>query len=262
MSQGMPLAHSVAKTFSQAASHYKNHDVLQRLTAAALLEKAHFIGRLLDVGAGPGTCFSQFNRVTDVIALDIAQGMLDTLRVRFPDYQTICSDVQSLSLESQSVDSVYSNLALQWCDDLPLAIQELHRVLVTGGECHLSIVADGSMPELQALGFSTNEFSPLAEMLAAFEQTQHSAAPQGQHSPWELLEAKVEKVVVYFDSLRSLLYSIKGVGASVPNVSLGPKKPLLKSDWQHRLQLAEGLRTEQGIPLTYQIAYIRAKTAK
>lgn len=250
MSQVMPLAHSVAKTFSQAASHYKNHDVLQRLTAAALLEKAHFSGRLLDVGAGPGTCFAQFNRVTDVIALDIAQGMLDTLSERFPDYQTVCADVQSLSLASQSVDCVYSNLALQWCDDFPLAINQLHRALVTGGECHLSIVAAGSMPELQALGFSTNEFAPLAEMLAAFA-----------HSPWDLLEAKVEKVVVYFDSLKSLLYSIKGVGASVPNVSSGPKKPLLKSDWQQRLLLAETLRTEQGLPLTYHIAYIRAKTA-
>jgi malonyl-CoA O-methyltransferase len=244
----MQLTQSVAKGFSKAAQAYKHYDVLQRQTAASLLSKADLSGRLLDVGAGPGTCFAAFKQVDQVIALDIAQGMLTTLSQSFPHYHTLCCDAQAINLAANTIDSVYSNLALQWCDNLPQAISELNRVLVDGGQCHLSIVANGSMPQLQALGFSVNQFDSLALMLSAFDDKQ-----------WHRLDAHIETVTVYFDDLRSLLYSIKGVGASQTNLNGPVPIHLSKSQWQKRLTLAEALRTEKGIPLSYNIAYIRAQ---
>ena len=166
----MTLDKSVAQTFSHAASHYKQHDVVQRITATTLLHNANLVGRLADIGAGPGTDFSQFPSVSDVIAIDIAEGMLAQLRDNFPHYTAVCGDAQQLSLQSSSVDTVYSNLALQWCDNFAQAISEIKRILTLKGECYLSVVADGSLPQLQQLGFGTKSFSGLPQLLKALTQ--------------------------------------------------------------------------------------------
>ena len=251
------LDNQVADTFSNAASYYKQHDVLQRLTAQRIFDSANFTGTLLDVGAGPGTCFKVFKSVENVVAVDIAQGMLVELNQHFNDYLPLCSDAQALGLQTASIDSIYSNLALQWCQSFPKAIEEFHRVLRPSSECYISVVAEGSLPELRTLGFRTNSFMSLSAMLAAFTDGSSNSKWEGE---WQVLMAVVESITVYFDDLRSLLYSIKGVGASSGNETIvNFNKMLTKGSWQSRLALAETMRTEQGIPLTYKVAYIRAK---
>ena len=94
----MTLDNSVANKFSIAASQYKQHDVLQRITAKQLLDNAPLFGTLLDVGAGPGTSFNAFIDVEQVVAVDIAHGMLKQLTKQHPDYLPICSDAQALGL--------------------------------------------------------------------------------------------------------------------------------------------------------------------
>ncbi|MGX9462097.1 methyltransferase domain-containing protein [Shewanella sp. A14] len=252
----MTFDNPLADKFSTAASHYKQHDVLQRISAQHLRQGAHLHGTLLDVGAGPGTCFNAFSQVKRVVAVDIAHGMLMQLSKQYSAYLPICSDAQALGLQRDSIDSIYSNLALQWCPRLPQAFAEFHRVLRPGGECCLSIVADGSLAELHSLGFRVNRFNSVSAIEAAFIASQEAA------NDWHCIDIHVESISVYFDDLRSLLYSIKGVGAS----SSQPDErnttqchPLTKQQWQQRIVLAETMRTEKGIPLTYQIAYIRAK---
>jgi len=257
----MMLDNPIANRFSVAASRYKQHDVLQRITADYLCAMVDLQGTLLDVGAGPGTCFSLFDEVKHVVAVDIAHGMLSELSQRFNDYLPLCSDAQALGLQTASINCIYSNLALQWCHNLPQAINEFHRVLQPGGECALSMVAHGSLPELQALGFRINAFNTLTEILATF-QPRNVPADTAIH--WHVEHAQIDTVTLYFDDLRSLLYSIKGVGASLPSplVYAGDDKPsttISKPAWRQRVALAETMRTDKGLPLTYHIAYIRAK---
>ena len=251
------LDKSVADTFSHAASFYKQHDVLQRITAKALQDNATLTGHLADIGCGPGTCFKYFPEVSNVTAIDIAAGMLEQVSLNYPKYLTLNCDAQELMLSANSVDSVYSNLALQLCEDFPKAVNEIERVLVANGFCNLAIVADGSLPELQTLGFRTNQFASMPSLLSAFG-VKDAATPLSS-SRWKVLQAKVEKVTVYFDDLRSLLYSIKGVGASAGQAGSQSRAMLSKSAWQERVLLAKGLATEKGIPLTYHIAYIHAQ---
>ncbi|MGI2169425.1 methyltransferase domain-containing protein [Shewanella sp. MF05960] len=250
----MTLDNPLANKFSSAATQYKQHDVLQRLSAQKLFQKADLYGTLLDVGAGPGTDFGAFSHVSQVIAVDIAHGMLTELTQQFTNYLPLCSDAQALGLQSGSVDTLYSNLALQWCQQLPNAFMEFHRVLRPGGECFLSIVADGSLAELNTLGFHVNQFHSVESLKATFLSSKMAM------DNWQYVDVQLESIQVYFDDLRSLLYSIKGVGASFDQQGNGKKRPLLtKQQWRHRLELAETLRTDKGIPLTYQIAFIRVK---
>ncbi|QYJ80625.1 malonyl-ACP O-methyltransferase BioC [Shewanella acanthi] len=252
-----PASDEIAERFSAAADHYHEHNSVQRMSAASLLAQFQPRGCVLDIGAGPGTAFStQSNGEKDikVFALDIALGMLQKLKQSFPRYQVICADAEQLPLLGHSIDSIYSNLALQWCGNFPAAIAEFERVLKVGGECHLSIVADGSLAQLSTLGLRVNGFLTIEVLKAAF-----------CHSKWQFIEAELIPMTVYFESLKDLLYSIKGVGASVHSsqTSLHSDTQQVqlrgRKDWQALVAKAQNLRQAEGIPLTYQIAQLRVR---
>ncbi|MDF0534307.1 methyltransferase domain-containing protein [Shewanella sp. A32] len=234
----------VAARFSRAASIYGEHDTVQRMTARMLLDgMACQGGHWLDLGCGPGTAFSSFQpeRVT---ALDIAPAMLKKLRIDFPTYSPICADAQNLPFKNRMFDAVYSNLALQWCEDLGAVARELKRVLRTGAKARLSLVAGNSLPQLSMLGLSRKKFAGVGEISHQFSSVD-----------WQTLHVEQQELTCYFDDLRSLLYSLKGVGASMIATHRGLRG---RQRWQQLQQTAESLRTARGIPLTYNIVLITA----
>ncbi|WP_283629505.1 methyltransferase domain-containing protein [Shewanella baltica] len=288
----------IAERFSAAAHSYQDHNQLQRLSAASLLSEFTAQGHLLDIGAGPGTDFSAYhcahqsehhsehgsiqNPPTAVFAVDIALGMLHKLKQSYPDYHGVCADAECLPFVDGCIDVIYSNLALQWCANFPAAVAEMARVLKPNGECHLSLVAQGSLNQLAELGLRVNDFSTLEALKTAFKL-----------DTWQFLEVQLIPMTVHFDTLKALLYSIKGVGASVQSASathsassissansisldsstiqsagevagaIAAAEPALRlrgrQDWQALQAKAESLRVPQGLPLTYQIVQIRAR---
>ena len=249
-------ADNIAERFSAAANSYQDHNKLQRLSAANLLNGFSAKGNLLDIGAGPGTRFDSQHTadLPKVFALDIALGMLQKLKQTYPHYQSICADAEQLPFGDNTIDCIYSNLALQWCVDFPAAVAEMARVLKPKGECHITVVADGSLKQLAALGLRVNAFSPMDELRSAFDLKQ-----------WQLFDLELVPITVHFDTLKALLYSIKGVGASVQShhdcASQANEIHRLRGrkDWLALVSRAETLRQAEGLPLTYQIAQIRAR---
>lgn len=251
MTLNVSAVDKIAQQFSHAAQQYQQHDVLQRITAQVLQEAMGSTSRLLDIGCGPGTDFSFLGPIKQVLAVDIAPGMLQQMRTRYPEYLSVCGDAQCLPLQDNSVDAIYSNLALQWCATLNSAVQEMARVLSPKGECYLAIVVDGSLQQLKQLGLRVNRFQSAKEILASFN-----------HEQWQLREQQVMPITVHFNHLKPLLYSIKGVGASVRGEGdTGQAQPLLRGrqDWLALNSQAEQMRQKAGLPLTYQILFIRAK---
>ena len=265
----------IADRFSAAAKHYQEHNCLQRLSGASLLQGFAAKGAILDIGAGPGTDFANRamgNKEMRVYALDIALGMLQQLQATFPNYLCVCGNAEQLPFADGSIDSIYSNLALQWCQDFPAATREMARVLKSGGEAHLSIVAEGSLAQLSHLGLRVNGFLSLESLKAAFDT-----------SDWQLFDVQLVPMTVYFQDLKTLLYSIKGVGASVQSFAQSSVQSSMpeeqgsdmsvsgshshshlgklrgRRDWQALQQRAEQFRETQGLPLTYQIAQFRVR---
>lgn len=236
----------VAGHFSRAAE-YSRHDVLQRRTAARLKSWGAQSGRVLDLGAGPGTAFDT-PAISHVIGVDLAFGMCERLKSRFPQTDAVCGDARQLPFLSASFDSLYSNLALQWCQPFAPAIDEAARVLRPGGEAAIAVVCDGSLPELEQLGFSVNHFIDALAALSAFK---------AEH--WQLLHTEITTETVHFADLRSLIYSIKGVGANARQDAGQAAKLRGRQDWLARLEAAEALRTDSGLPLSYQVLYVVAR---
>lgn len=241
----MTTQYDVAEHFSRA-HQYDCHNLLQRLTANKLLTKAALGGHLLDIGAGPGTDFSLFP-VIRVTTVDIAFAMCQRLKSLHHSYEAVCADAAALPFSNACFDSLYSNLALQWCPDFTVAVAEASRVLRPGGRGYFAMVCDGALPELEAMGFCVNHFAPASMMAAAFSD-----------QDWCELSIDVVTETLYFDDLRTLLYSIKGVGASARRGSGQGKALRGRADWLARMEDAERLRTPQGLPLSYQILYVSA----
>ncbi|MFQ6371407.1 methyltransferase domain-containing protein [Shewanella sp. YIC-542] len=242
----MPVdAQQVAVRFAKAASGYQQHDCLQRRTSSLLLDGCTVNGgNWLDVGCGPGTEFARFHPA-GVTAVDIAPAMLQQVRNRFPHYQTICTDAQKLALPSHMFDMVYSNLALQWCGELGSVIGELKRVLRPGGEVRIAMMVE-VLPQLQTLGLSCHRFAGLAHIRQQFAAF-----------PWQEIALEQQTIRCYFSELRDLLYSLKGVGASMAAPSQGLRG---RSYWRGLAARAERLRTADGLPLDYHIVFITARS--
>ena len=58
--------------------------------------------------------------------------------------------VIEMPLAADSVDLVWSNLALQWVNDLPRALAEMRRVLAPGGLCVFTTFGTDTLKELRA----------------------------------------------------------------------------------------------------------------
>ncbi|MBV7317207.1 methyltransferase domain-containing protein [Shewanella sp. NIFS-20-20] len=247
----MALENAIASHFSRAASQYSQHNRVQNICQQQLLARLTSGANLLDVGAGPGTDFSKnVNCGTLVLAVDIASGMLTQLSTSFPTYVAMQADAQDLPIATASIDRIYSNLALQWCDDFSRAAAELTRVCQGQGELLLSIVTAGSLPELLTLQLKVNPFRSSDYIYSVFDD-----------ADWQTLSAEVHTIKVHFDNLRTLLYSIKGVGANTSLVTdTDASRGLLsRRYWMDLLEVAETLREPQGIPLTYKVTFLHMR---
>ena len=62
----------------------------------------------------------------------------------------VCGDLNALPLAGVSFDLVWSNLALQWINDLPRAFAEVRRVMKVGGLFMFSTFGPDTLKELRA----------------------------------------------------------------------------------------------------------------
>ena len=118
----------VRRAFSKAASRYDEVAVLQREIGQRMLDRLNLVrlkpATVLDLGAGTGVATVALEKIypkAQVIALDFAFPMLQQTRRRgglFRKPRCLCADLEQLPLADASVDLIYSNAAIQWCNDL------------------------------------------------------------------------------------------------------------------------------------------------
>lgn len=91
------------------------------------------VGAVLDLGAGTGK-FTELltTRADRVIAVEPSAAMLDVLRAKLADVESIVAGAESIPLPESSVDAVTVAQAFHWFDR-DAACAEIARVLVPGG---------------------------------------------------------------------------------------------------------------------------------
>lgn len=200
---------AVAAAFGRAASHYQQHDDLQRQSAATLLAQlpGQAFERVLDAGCGPGSMSRAWTKAgSHVTALDLSLPMLDEARRQRSAQQYVQADIEAMPLADQQYDLAWSNLAVQWCESLPTALRELYRVVRPGGRVAFSTLVAGSLPELnqawQPIDCQphANRFLTQNEIVAAL------AGYRCQHH--------THTFSLTFDDALGAMRSLKGIGAT------------------------------------------------
>ncbi|MEQ2027053.1 malonyl-ACP O-methyltransferase BioC [Xenorhabdus szentirmaii] len=239
---------AIANAFGRAASKYDSVAKLQQQTGEYLMElaQAEDIGnRVLDAGCGTGSFSARWKcQGKQVIALDLAEGMLRHAQEQHTADYYLQGDMEHLGLAENSMDLCFSNLAVQWCNDLPSAIQEFYRVTRPGGLIVFSTLAQGSLHELKTAWEQVDDYQHINQFLPM--QTILQACTPYRH------KLITRQYCQYYPQLLPLLNSLKGIGAT--HLHHGRQRGLMT---RKRLSaLAEAYPRNNGsFPLSYQIVF-------
>ncbi|HRH14902.1 MAG TPA: methyltransferase domain-containing protein [Azonexus sp.] len=251
-----PSKARIRNSFECAAPTYGAAAFVQRRVCARLavgLPATITVHRILDAGCGTGFALPLLHQrypAARSIALDFAPAMLR--HIGEPCW-LLAGDLEHLPLASASIDLYWSSLAVQWCD-LARALAEARRVLANDGALVLA-----------SLGPAT--FHELRTAFAGIDAHRHTLA---FHTPDEISQlasqagfvaVDVEKhtEIAHYADFRSLLRAVKAIGAN--QLGVGRRTGLLSRDAFARAELAaEALRTPDGLPLTYDVITLHART--
>lgn len=252
----------VRQSFDVASQDYNQYTSLQRLIGDRLLSnkeaKNQERQRALDIGAGTGYLtkkLSESSRVDHLYALDIAVGMLKQTRHHLGDDQAkgfICADAEKLPLTDRVVDTVYSNLAFQWCENLQAVFSQAYRVLRPSGSFIFSTFGPSTLFELKESWCEADGAVHVNSFVGedAIRQNLQSAG-------FKNIVMQSDNIVEYYESPKQLMLDLKGMGAH--NMNQGRRLGLTGVQaFKGMLRAYEKLRTEQGIPATFQAVYVYA----
>ncbi len=256
---------AMRNAFSKAATQYDAAAVLQREVCTRMLEKLDLVKikptDILDIGSGTGWGTRQLGerfKEADIVALDIAIGMLQAARGTSSWWQKLflsskqeflCADAEALPLAPQRMDILWSNLAVQWCNDLPATFVEMNRVIKNDG----------------LLMFSTFGPDTLRELHIAFDGVDgynHVNRFADMHDIGDMLVAagfadpvmEMEKITLTYNDVKAVMRDLKDIGAH--NATAGRAPGMMgKEKWARIVQNYETLRQDGKLPATFEVIY-------
>ncbi len=246
-------------SFDRASASYDAAAVLQARVREELLDRLRPM-RLepavaLDLGAGTGRgarALKELYRHSIVIALDIAPGMLREARRRsgaFRRFERVCGDAFRLPLKDRCVDLVFSNLMLQWCDELDVAIGEIRRVLRPGGFLAFSTLGPDTLRELR-LAWSAADSASHVNTFLDMHDVGDALTRAGFAEP--VLD--VERVELTYPDVLALVRDLKAIGAH--NVAAARLKGLTgRAKWRAMTQAYEAFRRDGRLPASYEVVH-------
>jgi malonyl-CoA O-methyltransferase len=266
--------HEVRRAFDHAAASYDAHAVLQREVCDRLLERLDFMKlqpeRVLDVGCGTGYGLAHLREryaAAELCALDLAPAMLHAAQARLPQphwtqrarallsphasplTHTLCADMERLPLTVNSVNLLWSSLAMQWARDLDATIKGFHRVLAPGGLLVFATFGPDTLKELRT-AFAAIDDAPHVNRFVDLHDIGDMLVHAGFSSP----VMEMEMLTLTYADLKTLMRDLKGIGAH--NAATSRKRGLLgKSAWAKLEQAYETQRLEGRLPATYEVIY-------
>lgn len=247
----------VQQSFDLASSSYNQFTALQRTIGDHLLDQqtAPLTKRALDIGAGTGYLTKKLadaGGIEKLYALDIAPAMLQQTRLNIGsecDLALICADAENLPLADASIDSIYSNVAYQWCSDLAMAFAEARRVLQQQGSFAFSTFGEKTLFELKQAWCAADQAVHVNSFFDAKTLKQYL-----QTAGFNEVRVISEDIVMYYETPKQLMLDLKGMGAH--NMNKGRNLGLTGvSGFKKMLAAYESMRTDKGIPATFQALY-------
>ena len=261
----------VRASFNRAANTYDAAAVLQKLVRDEMLSRLDLVKikpkAILDAGCGTGHgsfALQRRYRNAQVFSLDIALGMLQKTRLQQPYLRRffsaenlICADIESLPIADNSVGMVWSNLALQWCNDLDAAFGEFARVLQPEGLIMFSTFGPDTLKELRAATSSSKLMHGNTHVSRFIDM--HDIGDALIRCGFSAPALDVESYTLTYDDVKAVMTDLKNIGAH--NATAGRARGLqgksfLQNLTQNYEQFRSGLKEDGGkLPATFEVVY-------
>ena len=249
----------VRRSFGRSARGYDAAAGLQTRVRDELLERLDVVRLaptvVLDLGAGTGhACLAlkRRYRASQVVALDLAEGMLREARGRqtlLRRFHRVCGHAAALPLRDASVDLVFSNLMLQWCNDPDAVLRECRRVLRPGGLLTFTTFGPDTLVELRRAWavadahVHVNRFIDMHDLGDALVRS-------GLAEP----VMDVDRYALTYDTVRDLMRDLKAIGAH--NANAGRPRGLTGKGALARMTAAyDTYRRDGRLPATYEVVF-------
>jgi malonyl-CoA O-methyltransferase len=255
---------TIARQFSRAAGSYDAHAELQREVGERLMDRLQGLrfdpGRVLDLGCGTGVqtqaLHSRFPKAR-LLACDLSGPMLRQARDRRgwwrKRFDLVQANARALPLAEDSLDLVFCNLMLQWCEEPERVFAGLRRALKPGGLLLLSTFGLDTLRELRQAWAAVDErtrvgrFTDVQKLGSAL--TRAGFAEPVLDTDW---------LTTTYAQPRDLLRELKGLGATHADED---RSRGLMSPTRLRAAMAayDAFRLEDGrYPATWEVVYASA----
>ena len=255
----------VRRSFGRAAASYETHAMLQREVEQRLLERLDYVetppARVLDLGCGPGRAAQAMRtrwKGAQVLALDAAAPMLARIKPGWlRSIMRIHADARALPLADASVDVLFSNLCIQWIDDLPALFDEFRRVLRPRGYLALSTFGPDTLHELRSAWAQVDRsprVSPArVHIFADIARVGDALMHAGFRDP--VLDA--EHFTLTYNDAPTLMRELRAIGAT--NADPRRDRGLTgRARYRRAVEAYETFRADGVLPATYEVVYAHA----
>ncbi len=242
----------IAKSFGSASKSYDVSSRLQRYTGKHLMSLLPNRTDITIVDLGSGTGFFTdilASKYQQTIGVDISNKMLTFAQEnRSKEISWLEADAYHLPLKDNSIDVIYSNLVIQWCDHLDILVKEILRVLKPGGLFIFSTLLDGTLHELKSSWSQVDDEKHVID----FKTPEYMEAIFDNGS-CKLLEHKTQNLVLEYQNVIHLARELKGLGAN--HVAKEKGKGLAGKDkWNKMTSSYQDFQEPSGIyPATYSV---------
>ena len=259
----------VRASFDRSADTYDAAAVMQKLVREEMLNRLDLVSmqpeHILDAGCGNGhasQALMQKYPQAQVISLDLAMGMLKktqsmnislSQRIKqtlgFNKQHLLCADIEQLPLVDASLDMVWSNLAIQWCNDLDAAFTNMHRVLRTDGLLMFSTLGPDTLKELRAASSLDGEHVHVSRFI-----DMHDIGDALVRAGFAAPVLDVERITLTYDDAMSVMRDLKSIGAH--NATDGRSRGLQGRGFLKQIsENYEHFRKDGKLPATFEVVY-------
>lgn len=258
-------------SFGRAAATYDAAAILQKQVCEEMLSRLDLVKInpqvILDAGCGTGAASHALQKrfaKSQVVSLDFALPMLQKTRDS-SDYaglvsriktllagtqqNLLCADIEHLPLASASTGLVWSNLAIQWCNDLDGALQEFYRVLQPEGLLMFSTFGPDTLKELRVASNVQAGITSVSRFL-----DMHDIGDALVRAGFNAPVLDVERFTLTYDDVKNVMRDLKNIGAH--NATDGRARGLSGRGFLQKLEANyEQFRVDGKLPATFEVVY-------
>ncbi|MBL79229.1 MAG: malonyl-[acyl-carrier protein] O-methyltransferase BioC [Nitrosomonadaceae bacterium] len=255
-------------SFERASAEYDKVSMLQREVNDRMLSRLDYIKcnplSILDAGSGTGyggrKLACRYPK-TKILALDLALSMHHQARPMASSWwkqifsaqknitNYVCGDIEQLPIRGSSIDLIWSNLSLQWCNNIEDTFSEMYRVLKQEGLFMFSTFGPDTLHELRQAFLGMDDKNHVNHFI-----DMHDIGDILVYRGFSMPVMDMEYITLTYDDVISVMRELKAMGAH--NVLHERKRGLTgKVGWQKVLNNYESFRKNGKLPVTFELVY-------